>query len=199
MKSYTINLTPAPSSNAMLGQVPLVIVSGLPASGKTRLARKLAPALGLALFDKDDILESLYEALRVGDADWRGRLSRASDEIFQRLAKTSSGAVLTSFWRHSQMPSYSGTPTDWIRSNAERLVEVYCLCDPEIAAARFLSRSRHPGHLDNTKHREELLAHFQTLAAMGPLGLGKLLRIDTAKEIAFDRLVCEVKTLLGQA
>lgn len=199
MKSHTINLPPDPSSEATLGQVPLVIVSGLPASGKTRLARKLAPALGLPLFDKDDILEGLYEALGVGDADWRGRLSRASDEIFQRLAKTSSGAVLTSFWRHSQMPSYSGTPTDWIRSTAERLVEVYCLCDPEIAAARFLSRSRHPGHLDNTKRREELLAHFQTLAAMGPLGLGKVLRIDTAKEIAFDRLVCEVKALLGQA
>jgi hypothetical protein len=34
-----------------------VIVSGLPGSGKSTLAQKLAPTLGLPLFDKDTILE----------------------------------------------------------------------------------------------------------------------------------------------
>ena len=37
-----------------------VVVSGLPASGKTTLAKSLALALGLRLLDKDDILESLF-------------------------------------------------------------------------------------------------------------------------------------------
>jgi hypothetical protein len=38
-----------------------VVVSGLPASGKTTLARRLADGLGLPLLDKDDILDRLFE------------------------------------------------------------------------------------------------------------------------------------------
>jgi adenylylsulfate kinase-like enzyme len=178
--------------------IPLVIISGLPASGKTTLARKLAPALGLSLFDKDDILEGLYEALGIGDADWRRRLSRASDEIFQRLAQRSCGAVLTSFWRNAGMPADSGTPAEWISSTSERLVEVHCLCDPEIAAMRFTKRIRHPGHLDSTRRGEDVLSQFQALAAMGPLGLGKLLTVDTAKEIDLSLVVDQVRILLNQ-
>jgi cytidylate kinase len=187
------------SSIVHLNHIPFVVVSGLPGSGKTTLARKLAPALGLSLLDKDDILEGLFEALGIGDADWRQRLSRASDAIFERLAKSSSGAVLTSFWRHPEISTQSGTPTGWIVSASPRLVEVYCACEPEIAATRFVNRRRHPGHLDSVKRAEDVLANFRTLAAAGPLGIGKFLRVDTTSEIDLDRLVSQVNSLLSKA
>jgi shikimate kinase len=47
-----------------LGQKPLVVVSGLPGSGKTTLGRRLAQALNLPLIDKDDILDRLFETAR---------------------------------------------------------------------------------------------------------------------------------------
>jgi adenylylsulfate kinase-like enzyme len=197
MQSDAFNLTSEPASDLLPEDIPLVIVSGLPASGKTTLARKLAPALSLSLLDKDDILEGLFEALGIGDADWRQRLSRASDEIFERLAKTSIGAVLTSFWRHSQMPPHSGTPVDWIVSTSQRIVEVYCVCDPDVAATRFIKRVRHPGHLDIAKQLEDVLANFRTLATMGPLGIGKLIRVDTSADLDLDLVVRDVKTLLN--
>jgi cytidylate kinase len=187
------------SSIGHLTQLPFVVVSGLPGSGKTTLARKLAPALGLSLLDKDDILEGLFEALGIGDADWRQRLSRASDEIFERLARSSSGAVLTSFWRHPEISTQSGTPTDWIVSASSRLVEVYCACEPEIAATRFVNRQRHPGHLDSGKRAEDVLANFRTLAAAGPLEIGKFLRVDTTSEIDLDIIVSQVNALLSKA
>jgi adenylate kinase family enzyme len=177
-------------------QIPFVVVSGLPGSGKTTLARKLAPALALPLLDKDDILEGLFEALGVGDTDWRQRLSRASDEIFERLAKTSQGAVLTSFWRNPEISTQSGTPTEWISSVSQRIVEVYCICPPEIAAARYLNRVRHPGHLDSAKRPEDVLSSFRRLAAVGALELGKLLQVDTANGIDLDSVVRDVKALL---
>jgi adenylylsulfate kinase-like enzyme len=177
-------------------QIPFVVVSGLPGSGKTTLARKLAPALALPLLDKDDILEGLFEALGVGDTNWRQRLSRSSDEIFERLAKTSQGAVLTSFWRNPEISTQSGTPTDWISTVSQRIVEVHCICDPEIAAARYLNRIRHPGHLDSAKRPEDVLSSFRRLAAVGALGLGKLLQVDTANEIELDSVVRDIKALL---
>ena len=74
---------------------PFIIVSGLPASGKATLARALANGLDLPLIDKGDFLERLLDTKGVGDADWRRRLSRQSDQTFRIDAERSSGAVLT--------------------------------------------------------------------------------------------------------
>ena len=49
----------------------LVVVSGLPASGKSTVARTLAGALGLPLLDKDVFLEALFASDGIGDAAWR--------------------------------------------------------------------------------------------------------------------------------
>lgn len=59
-----------------------VVVSGLPGSGKSTVARLVSPALNLPVIDKDDILERLFDSKGVGDASWRRALSRQSDVIF---------------------------------------------------------------------------------------------------------------------
>jgi cytidylate kinase len=127
---------------------PFIVMSGLPGSGKTTLARRLAPALNLPLIDKDDILDRLFESKGIGDARWRRTLSRDSDAILQHEATSSNGAILVSFWRLPGMLSDSGTATDWLQAPSHRLVNIRCACEPEIAASRFLQRRRHPGHLD---------------------------------------------------
>ena len=53
------------TSRLAASDIPLVIVSGLPASGKSTLSRGLAAALSLALIDKDVILEGLFEIVQV--------------------------------------------------------------------------------------------------------------------------------------
>ena len=68
------------------GEQALVLVSGLPGSGKTTLARRISPQLGLPVVDKDDILERLLESRGTGDADVRQALSRESDVILRREA-----------------------------------------------------------------------------------------------------------------
>ena len=141
------------------------------------------------MLDKDDILEGLFDSLGVGDAEWRNRLSRAADEALRRLADQTAGAVLASFWRHPQMTGESGTPTGWLSSLSGKIVEVYCVCSPEIAAERFSTRKRHDGHLDRDKRKDELVANFVQLAAHGPLGLGRLIGVDTDQVIDFDGIL----------
>lgn len=177
-----------------------VIVSGLPGSGKSTLARRLAPALGLPLLDKDDVLEALFDSLGVGDADWRRRLSRAADEVLRRLASQMNGAILASWWRHPKAGGESGTPIEWLSSLPGKLVEVYCVCEPGIAAKRFLGRTRHAGHLDGTKNREDLAAGFERTAALGPLGVGPVVRASTeGDDSGFDGLVWEILDRLQSA
>ncbi len=73
-----------------------VVVSGLPASGKTTVEAAVASALGLPLLDKDAILETLFAKDGIGDPRWRSRLSRIADDLLQSQAVASDGAVISS-------------------------------------------------------------------------------------------------------
>jgi predicted kinase len=167
-------------------QKRFVVVSGLPASGKTTLARALAPALGLRLLDKDDMLERLFAERGTGDRARRQVLSRESDRMLQAEAAASRGAVLVSHWRVPGLPDGSGTPVDWLRELPGRLVHVRCLCPPGIAAARFLERKRHTGHLDADVSYADLVARFQSAAA---LDLEPAIEVDTTRAPDIEAIV----------
>ena len=172
-----------------------VVISGLPGSGKSTLARQLAPALGLPVLDKDDILERLFDQKGTGNREWRRSLSRESDAILQQEAATSEGAVLVSHWRMAGMAEASGTPIDWLPSLAAPIVHLHCVCPPVEAARRFRQRARHAGHLDNPDSADSILQ----LASLAPPDLGPRIDVDTTAGTGLDALVAEILRLVAQA
>jgi predicted kinase len=174
-----------------------VVVSGLPASGKTTLGRPLSARLGLPLLDKDDVLESLLEGLGAASPDERRRLSRASDAVVERVARVSPAAVLCSFWRRESLSTMSGTPTSWLRELPD-VVEVFCDCSPRVAAERFHSRVRPEGHFDADKSFEDSLCRFEQLAAAGPLAIGPLVRVDTTRNVDVAAVAEAVRHAIGK-
>ena len=83
----------------------LVVVSGLPGSGKTTVGTALSRRLSMPLIDKDAILEALFDSLGCPDRVERYRLSRASDEVLYTLAEASEGAVVVNWWDHDSSPA----------------------------------------------------------------------------------------------
>lgn len=169
-----------------------VIVTGLPASGKSTVGAAIASALALSLFDKDQILEALFDSLGVGDGEWRTRLSRAADRVFQHLAMGSNGAVLVSWWQHPQSGVASGTSTSWLRQLPGEVIELHCKCNPRVAAERFCNRRRHVGHLDAATSKSSELSKFERFVWPGALGIGRLLEIDTERPLAVNGLLEQI-------
>jgi predicted kinase len=173
-----------------------IIISGIPASGKTTIGLAIANELGLEMLDKDEILEALFVNKGVGDIEWRARLSREADEILRERALQSKGAVISSWWRHPASTIDSGTRIEWLSELRSELIEVHCVCAPETAAARFKARIRHSGHLDRLKLDADLVSSFKQQAALGPLGLGRVIVVNTEKPVEVTQFVRLIESLL---
>jgi predicted kinase len=124
----------------------IVLVSGPPASGKTTLARALAPRLGLQLISKDDIKETLFEHLGWSDREWSQRLGAATWEVLWILldrAATGGASVIVESNFHTEH-------RERIASLGAEVIELHCSAQPETIVRRFRERERHPGHVDST-------------------------------------------------
>lgn len=170
-----------------------IIVTGIPASGKSTIGHAVAAALTLPMLDKDEILEAMFSSQGIGNAEWRTRLSRAADEALQQKALQSGSAVITSWWRHPASQVDSGTPVEWLSSLPGVVVELHCVCTPQVATERFLSRNRHEGHLDRFKTHAKVLASFQQFAALGPLGLGRIVDVNTERDVEISTLITKLE------
>src|SRR5579862_6614183 len=164
----------------MMSGKAYVVISGLPGSGKSSLARRLAPLLDLPVIDKDDILERLFELRGVGDIDHRRALSRQSDSILREEAKSAGAAILVSFWRLPGMPPDSGTPTEWIEGLSDRVVNLHCVSPPA-------------GHLDAEKSEEETLLGIQAVARIPLPVIGRRIDVDTSEEPDVDALAGQIQ------
>ena len=172
-----------------------IIVTGIPASGKSTVGHAVAAALGLPMLDKDEILEAMFNSKGVGNAEWRTQLSRAADESLRETALSSDSAVIASWWRHPSSHVDSGTPVGWLSSLRGVVIELHCVCSPQVATERFLTRKRHEGHLDHLKTPDDVLVSFQQHAALGPLGVGQVLTVNTEQSIELETLLVQIDFL----
>jgi gluconate kinase len=170
-----------------------IVVTGLPASGKSTVGRAIAADLALPFLDKDEFLESLFEIGKPHDARDRHKLSRLADESLRVRAFARAGAVLASWWKHPRSPVESGTSTHWLALLPGSLIEVHCSCNPVVAVERFLARKRHPGHLDSQRSYTQLFAQFNEQAPLGPLAVGPLVEVNTNESVDTEALLQKVK------
>ena len=157
-------------------------ITGLPGAGKSTIGKYVSENLSIPLLDKDDFLESLFETRGVGDANCRQQLSREADVQFINEAKARSRVVLVSHWRPNKLQVDYGTPCDWIIDTFDSVVEIYCACAVEIAAKRFVSRDRHPGHVDKSMSFAEINGWLKKYAAYLPIDAGRSFKINSEND-----------------
>jgi predicted kinase len=174
--------------DVVVGLPLLVVVTGMPASGKTTVAEGLARRLRLPLIAKDEIKESLYESLGADGVDSSGRLGAAAYELIFALARTmvASGVsviVEANFFR-DQENEFAALPP-------HRLMQIHCEAPLPILLERYAKRSRPPGHHDAEKIKE-LPARFES-GVHSPLRLdGELIQLDTTHPVDVATLAARI-------
>lgn len=173
----------------------LIVISGAPGTGKSTIARAVGAAARFGVLSLDPVKEALADVLGLGDEDWSNRLGDAAAEVVFRLAADFPDAVAEGWWR--------GARRDRAVTEFAGAVEVFCRCDPELAAARSLARhdaGRHPIHRDMINPASVgSAAHVASLAAtVTPLRLGGLLiEVDTGRPGAAAEAAAAVRAVLG--
>jgi predicted kinase len=121
----------------------VLLITGLPGSGKTVLASLLARRYGVLLISKDLIKERLLDVLGAGDAAHSKLLSDASFAVLSAVARQALAAgvevILEGNFRpgeHEQMLSVSAPV---------RIVQVLCRVDEPTRLARLARRRQDRG------------------------------------------------------
>jgi hypothetical protein len=107
-------------------------------SQRARARRLEVPMLSL-----DVIEEALGDSLGLGDQSWSDRVGDAAAEVLFQLATRFPSVIAEGWWRRERRERAMSEFAGW--------VEVFCRCDPDVAAQRMRARAadaRHPIHRD---------------------------------------------------
>ncbi|MDB5179293.1 MAG: ATP-binding protein [Patescibacteria group bacterium] len=162
----------------------LIIVSGLPATGKTTLSQGMAKHLHLPLVSKDTIKEILFDGVGHGDREWGEKLNIPTYNLLNYFVEQELRAG---------RPLIIETPYDddfprrayekWQSEYGFECVQVMCYAEPKVLIERFVARigapERHPGHNDQAA-LEDFKRSIKDAEKVKPLSLqGEVYELNT--------------------
>ncbi len=166
----------------------VILINGLPGSGKTTLARSLAAELSWPLISKDALKEAMAAAVPQVPAAALGRT--ASETMWTLAAALDGDVILESWWFR---PRDLGFAVDGLRrAGARFIVEVWCDVPAELARERYGRRDRPALYQDQQRLAE---SWPEWAAGAAPLGLGLELRIATDGPVDVAALARHLTTL----
>jgi predicted kinase len=176
-------------------QKPLmIIVSGLPCTGKTTLARKIADRFRLPLVTKDGVKELLFDTLGWKDRDWSRQLSATSYSLLFYFIEAQLAAGCSLVVEGNFDPEIHGERFMALQQvYAYEPLQIQCVTDGEVLFERYKKRGesgrRHPGHVDAETFEE--LKPLLLQGRLKPIAIGsKYIEVDTTdfSNVDYQRL-----------
>lgn len=128
----------------------LIIIAGMPATGKSFLADRLQNEFGWPILEKDKIKEQLFDTLGFRCYNEKRQLDVAANAVLLSVLK-SMMASGTSLIVDNNFPEEVGAKLSVILKEASaRVVTIFLEGDPQVLYERYYERDklgkRHPGH-----------------------------------------------------
>lgn len=169
----------------------VVLINGLPGSGKTTLATQLAPVLSASLISKDAIKEAVADAVPAIASE---ALGWAVGDLIWTLTATMPGTVLLESWWFKPRDRRF-VEAGLLRCRLPRVVEIWCDVPPDLAWQRYSTRHRHRIHDDNGRRPAESWPRWASEGQ--PLDVGAVVRVRTDRPVDVPALAATVAASFG--
>jgi len=175
----------------------VVLVNGVPASGKSTVARLISSRRQSPMLGLDTIKEPFFGELGFGDREYNRKLGRASYRaIFDLIGAFPDGmtAVVDAWFGFQPLEVLTG---HLARAGVGQALEVWCYASPEMIAERYAARigQRSPGH-PGAEYVPELLKLAQRAQ---PFRAFPCIEVDTAAPLDHAALLGWVDEQLSGA
>ena len=168
-----------------------ILVNGVPATGKSTIARDISVALSVPLLGLDTVKEALFGELGTGDRLYNRKMGRASYAAIWALvgAFPTGTTVVVDAWFGFQPVELLHEHLD--RAQVDAVCELWCHAAPDVVAQRYLERcaGRHEGHL-GPDYAPELRALAERAQ---PLGISTVIDVDTTGPVDVAPLLRRIK------
>jgi predicted kinase len=180
----------------------LIIVSGLPCTGKTTLAKEIAQRFRLPLVTKDGVKELLFDTLGWKDRAWSKQLNLASYSLLFYFMDAQLAAGNSLIVEGNFNPDVQGEKfLELKRAHSYEPLQIQCISDGEVLFERYKRRGesgrRHPGHVDAETYEELKPTLLQ--GRLKPIDIGgEYIEVDTTdfSQIDYDDLFKTVHAAL---
>lgn len=183
-----------------MSKISLIIITGLPGTGKTTLGKKLAEEFCLPFICKDDIKELLFDGLGWQDRGWSKKIGGASYDLLYFITESLLKAEKSLIVETNFNPKFADKKFIDLQEKYDFVpFQVRCIADGEILLDRFTKRAnsydRHPGHIDSGS-----LDEWRPILLQGKIDAlnigGEIFDIDTSdfNKVNFNELVSAIKS-----
>ena len=163
----------------------LILINGMPATGKSTLLRQLKQDLkGYKFFSKDDYKEHLYDILGPGDSQHLKDLSIRSIKTGYDYAKRALTKGHNFIYESNFNAKFTALEIQELKASVDfELYQIFLECCPQVAVVRLKQRVqqclRHPIHLPRDQQINTQLDYLREFKIQA-LKIPKTLHIQTS-------------------
>lgn len=126
----------------------LIVIAGMPATGKSTVAAGIAKAFGYPVLEKDDIKERLFDTIGFENYPQKRRLDIAATsvllKVLEQMLKAGTSAIVVNNFDGNETKQLCGL----IEAYKPACVTVFLNGDPQVLYERYVERDRlHKRHL----------------------------------------------------
>lgn len=172
-----------------------ILVNGVPATGKSSVARFVADARGWPILALDSVKEPFFDHLGVGDREFNRKLGRASYQAIWSIVRDAPDGMIFIVDAWFGFQPRDVLEAHLVRAGVGSTAEVWCHAPPEILVERYRQRldMRHAGHPG-----EAFLPELDALARRAePLRRGPIFDVDTTQPLDHERLLGWIDEVVG--